>query len=108
MIRERSLFTAGGGRANRGGKNFSVSKLRGGKVLVPAFRGGGGKILVHTHLRPPLKHLENTLKHFRCRYTANTIQCNTTTFINLPTVKGHFGMMCKTFTNIIHSNEFTC
>ncbi len=30
-IRERSLFMVGGAGANRGGKNFSASKLRGGQ-----------------------------------------------------------------------------
>ena len=29
-------------------------------------------------------------------------------FINGPTVKGYFGMMCKTYTTIIPSNEFKC
>ncbi len=53
-----------------GGKNFSASKLRGDKILIP----------VHRYLR--------------ALYAANTIQCNTTTFINVPTVKGHFGLMC--------------
>ncbi len=35
----------GEGSANRGGGiHFSASKLRGGKISVQAFRGGGGKI----------------------------------------------------------------
>ena len=55
-----------------------------------------------------LKHLGNTLKSFRRCYVANTIQCNTITFINVPTVTGHFGMMCYTYTTIIPSNELKC
>ena len=100
-VRERSLFTAGGGgkilvQANWGGQNFSASHQR------------GGKILVHRHLRALPKHLENTLKNVRHRYVANTIPYNTTTFINVPTVKGHFGMMYKADITIIPSNKFTC
>ena len=49
-----------------------------------------------------------TLKDFRRRYAASTVSHNTTAFINEPTVKGHFGMMCKAYITIIPSNKFTC
>ncbi len=79
----------------------------GDKISVQA-SGGGGGILLHRHMRALLKHLENTLKNFRRRYAANTNTHNTTTFINVPTMKGHFGMMCKAHITIIPSNKFTC
>ncbi len=68
---------------------------------------------MHRHLRALLKQLENTLKGFRQKKkkkkkSANTIPHNTITFINVPTVKGHFGMMCKTDITIMHSNKFKC
>ncbi len=86
-----SHYLRQGGGANRGGgKNFSASKLR------------GGKILVHRHLRALLKHLENTLKFF-CRYAANTTQCNTTNFINVPTVKGHFHVLGRCVRHVLLS-----
>ena len=53
-----------------------------------------------------------TLKKFCRHYTASAIPRNTTTFINeptvKPTVKGHFGVMCKACITIIPSNKFTC
>ena len=49
-----------------------------------------------------------TLKNVRRRYAANIVSRNTTAFINDPTVKGHFGMMCKVYITIIPSNKFTC
>ncbi len=77
-------------------------------MQIPGSCVEGDKILVHRHLRALLKHLGNTLQNFRHRCTENTIEYNTTTFFNVPTVKGHFGMMCKTYTTIRPSNEFTC
>ncbi len=66
----------------------------------------GGKISVHRHLTALLKHLENTLNDVCRRCVANAIPYNNTTFINVPAVKGHFGMMCKAYATIMPSNKF--
>ena len=49
-----------------------------------------------------------TKKNKSIRILGEVKLSQTTTFINVPTVTGHFGMMCKTYTTIIHSDEFTC
>ncbi len=48
-IGEWSLFMGGGPVQIGGGINFSASKLRGRKISVQAFRGGG-KISVHIEM----------------------------------------------------------